>query len=154
MLPDATTSDSYSSPFPPLVPSLPTHPGLARTVLLYVRLYTKHDFLISPLRFILIANWLLCGVPEELASRFVARSVLEARHSCLAWYVFERTLQTVSVLQTRPVNRLGCHYGDIALFQHLHPMILRSTLRLPCFTNTSILSTSRVQYESQFLNPH
>ena len=28
MLPDATTSDSYSSPFPPLVPSLPTHPGL------------------------------------------------------------------------------------------------------------------------------
>jgi len=34
---------------------------------------------------------------------------------------------------------------------HLHPFMLRSTLRVPCFTNASIPSTSGMQRESLFL---
>ena len=65
-------------------------------------------------------------------------SVSEAPLSFLALYMFEGMLQTVSVLQTRPVNRLGCRQEAIESFEdevsalHIPSITLRSRVLMAC----------------------
>ena len=50
--------------------------------------------------------------------------------------MFQGTLQTVSILQTRPVNRLVCHYGN---FKNPKRALYKRYLHIPSITSRNSL---------------